>query len=165
MSCLCLGEMAVILGPAVGSPSETRMKQTVGRWLVLVTVDCRWCCCSSTGVDYTSTVFCTTFAAAELYYDTTVYSTSIVYAGAATATPTTVHRDQHQPPTDGLLHPRFARAACILLPFHQGKGNSLSSGRRIKETLEDILQKRLKKSGYFKTKNLYTVHQYSLTFT
>ena len=56
-------------------------------------------------------LFCTTFAAAELYYDTTVYSTSIVYAGAATATPTTVHRDQHQPPTDGLLHPRFARAA------------------------------------------------------
>merc|ERR1711997_967453 len=41
-----------------------------------------------------------------------------------------VHRDQHQLQTDGLLHPRFARAACIFLPFHQGKGNSLSSGRR-----------------------------------
>merc|ERR1712088_999075 len=42
----------------------------------------------------------------------------------------TDHREQHQLQTDGLLHPRFARAACIFLPFHQGKGNSLSSGRR-----------------------------------
>ena len=80
---------------------------------------------------------CTTSASAKLYHNTIVYSTSIVYAGAATATPTTVHRDQHQLQTDGLLHPRFARAACIFLPFHQGKGNSLSSGRRfVNKTIE-----------------------------